>query len=205
MPAPCACFTWNIIKHSIFRGQVKLGLGQVKLEYHLSYWASCCISLCCALCYLAHLKIYLSFWVIRAQNFKFFCKIIFAYRSAVWSYKLHFKIFKHFQNYVLLSIPGSWYLCFLIIRFLVPYLWFLRFSYLISLVPDISSFLDSGPWYFWFQIFRFTSVFFEIQFHGVPYEYPHSSNNISCSFVVQAERPSSKVRQPPGGKSEGLW
>ena len=31
-------FKWNIIKHTIFQGQVKVGVGQVKVESHLSYY-----------------------------------------------------------------------------------------------------------------------------------------------------------------------
>ena len=31
-------FKWNIIKHTIFQGQVKIGVGQVKVESHLPHW-----------------------------------------------------------------------------------------------------------------------------------------------------------------------
>ena len=33
-------FKWSITKYIIFQGQVKAGVGQVKVESHLPYWAS---------------------------------------------------------------------------------------------------------------------------------------------------------------------
>ena len=36
MPAPCST-KWNIIKHTIFQGHVKVGGGQVKFNFHLPY------------------------------------------------------------------------------------------------------------------------------------------------------------------------
>ena len=34
-----SCYKWNIIKHTIFQGQVKVGVGQVNVEFRLPYWA----------------------------------------------------------------------------------------------------------------------------------------------------------------------